>query len=281
MAADRSRRKPTQIPSGLRSVRGYLQLQKFLRELAAVLLPRGVTPRSVTDLVRIAFVQAAAERSRLRNGRVNYSRVAAQTGLSRAEIKHLLRADLSSLVWVDSDHAPVERVISGWRLDREFTTKRGIPKLLSVEGPSRSFKLLVKKYGGDIPYRAILEELKQAQAVTIKRGIIRLNYGKGFRKRGDLAFLAEVMPTFLDGLRIASADRKRRSGSPSIQRVRFPVNTELDLPIVRDRCVSSATSMLEGLKHSLSTHVTRPRKERNSAYSFTITVMLAEQRTDK
>jgi hypothetical protein len=153
--------------------------------------------------------------------------------------------------------------------------------VLTVEGPGRSFKLLVKKYGGDIPHRAILEELKQAQAVTIRRGIIRLNYGKELRKRGDLAFLAEVMPALLDGLRIVSAQRKRSSGPPSIQRVQFPVSTELDLPIVRNRCVSSATSMLEGLKHSLRTRVTRPRIKSHSGHSFTITVMLAEHRTNK
>jgi hypothetical protein len=279
MAPDRRRTRPNQIASLPRTIRGYAQLQDFLRGFAAVLLPRGVTPRSVTDLVRIAFVQAAAERSRLRNGRVNYSRVAAQTGLSRADIKHLLRGDPSSATY--SEHAPVEKVIGGWRSDKDFTTRRGIPKALNIEGRIGSFKLLVKKYGGDIPYRAVLEELKQAEAVTIRRGVVRLNYGKRFRERGDLAFLARVMPILLDGLRVASNERKRSSDPPSIQRVQIPIHTELDLPIVRNRCASSAASMLEGLKHSLGTRVTRPKRSRSSAYAFTITVMLAERRTSK
>jgi len=258
--------------------RGYLQLREFVRELAALLLPRGVTPKLIGDLVRIAFVQAAADRSKLMNGRVNYSRVAAQTGLSRADVKRLLRPDISNSPLAMFAEAPVEKVIRGWCLDRDFVTTDRLPKPLRLDGKAASFKALAKRYGGDIPPRAILEELKSAQAVTIQHGFVRLTLSRQFRKRGDLAFLEPAMEALLDGLRTVSADRRRKTPTPSIQRILLPAETEVDLTIIRDRCASSARSMLEGLGHSLCARLTRPRKKVGAAYSFTVTVMLTERR---
>src|SRR5947209_3539605 len=83
-----------------------LALLQLLQEFAATLLTRGMTPRLFGELTRWAFVRAAAERSRMRNGRVNHSRVAAQTGLSRADVKRLLRPPNDP---VEND-SPVERV---------------------------------------------------------------------------------------------------------------------------------------------------------------------------
>jgi len=267
-----------------RFTRGYQQLQEFVEQLAALLLPRGVTPRRFGEVVRTAFVQAAANRARLLNGRVNYSRVAAQTGLSRADVKRLLQADSSGLfnrATSRSDQTPVERVISGWRQDSEFTTRHGTPRTLSISGPSGSFRLLVKKHGGDVPHRAVLEELKRARVVTIKRGVISLNNGRRFHRSGDLSFLGVVMPALMDGLRIASGTTRRGTLAPHIQRVHFPVASELDLAIVRDRCSSSVRAMLEGLGHSLGVRVTRSTRAKRSAFSFTVTVILAEHRLDK
>jgi hypothetical protein len=84
----------------------------------------------------------------------------------------------------------------------------------------------------------------------------------------------------VDGIRIASS--KARSGADSsIHRLSLPVETEVDLAIVRDRCASSAKAMLEGLGHSLGAQVTVPKRRGKSAYSFTVTVLLAENRAKK
>src|SRR5258707_10129732 len=141
------------------SVRGASVLQELLTELAFVLLPRGMTPKRFSELARSAFVQAAADMSKLRNGKVNHSRVAAQTGLSRADVKRLLRSNVFDSA--RSDQTPVRRVISGWRTDRKFANRVGRPKRLRISGSSMSFTGLVKKYGGDVPHRAVLDELRR------------------------------------------------------------------------------------------------------------------------
>lgn len=276
MAADRKLRKLSSLKALPRLARGHLQLLVLVNELATVLLPRGVTPKSFAELGRIAFVRAAADRARLINGRVNYSRVAAQTGLTRADVRRLLHRNNDSRI--TTNRTPVEKVIGGWRLDRDFTTKQGRPRPLSMDGPTPSFQSLAKKYGGDIPHRAILEELKDARAITIRQGSIKLNRGRYLPRRGTPPIPEPVMLSLLDGLKIASVDAKRRPPTPSIQRIELPVDTEIDLAIVRERCATIAGTMLEGLAHTLGRRVTRPNRKKNSGYTFTVTVMLAEHR---
>lgn len=237
-----------------------------------------MTPKGFNELARYAFVRAATEMSRLRNGRINYSRVAAQTGLSRAEVKRLLANE--AVDPLRSEHAPTERVINGWRTDRLFADRPGRPRRLRITGSRTSFAGLVKKYGGDVTHRAILDELRRIGAVKDNGETVWLQASPSFHKRHSFAFLSPVLPILVDGIRIAS----KRDGAPSasaVQRLTLPVESEVDLAIVRERCSSSSRSMLDGLGESLGTSVTVPRTRRNPEYSFTITVLLVENRATK
>jgi hypothetical protein len=242
-----------------------------------VLLPRGMTPRRFGELARFAFVQAATERSRLQNGRVNFSRVAAQTGLSRADVKRLLKsgdADFRRIA-----RAPIERVVDAWRTDQLYAYKRGHPRSLKITGSGGSFAGLVRKYGGDVPHRAVLEELRRVHAVADNGERVWLKTSSPLlRRRHNFAFLSPVLPVLVDGIRIASR-RASSSQSSSIHRLTLPVESEVDLAIVRERCRSSTKSMLDGLGESLGTSVTTPRRRRHSEYSFTVTILLVENRT--
>jgi hypothetical protein len=273
--ASRSRRSDLiQIALGpnSRTTRGTAALQDLLTELAVVLLPRGMTPKRFGQLARSAFVQAAAGISKLQNGRVNYSRVAAQTGLTRADVTRLLRHKV-----VDAEargQTAVERVIGGWRADREFVIKPGVPKHLPITGRRGSFVHLVKKYGGDLPHRAVLHELRRIGAVREIDGKVEPRRSLHLRQRNNFAFLSPVLPALADLLSISC--KKATSKAPPIQRLIIPVETEIDLAIVRERSASSAQSMLDGLAHSLGTQVTVPKSRRAPRYSFTVTIVLAE-----
>jgi hypothetical protein len=268
-------RRERREESNLASVRGASVLQRLLTELAFVLLPRGMTPKRFGELARSAFVQVAANASKRQNGRVNHSRVAAQTGLSRSDVKRLLsRSVIDS---VRADQTPVARVITGWRTDRKFADSDGKPRRLRISGSSISFTSLVKKYGGDIPHRAVLDEMLRIRAVIEENDTVQLQPSLRFEQRQDIGFLSPVLPALVDGIRIASS--KRTAGaSSSIYRLSFPVEGEIDLAIVRERCASSVRAMLDGLGQSLGAQVTLPKRTRSSAYSFTVTVLLAENR---
>jgi hypothetical protein len=274
MTADQARRRTgrTRLPT---SIKGAAALQDLIKELALVLLPRGMTPKRFGELARSAFVHAAADLSRLRNGKVNHSRVAAQTGLSRADVKRLLKPNGFEANF--RGQSALERVINGWRTDSAFATRAANPKRLVVGGTRASFTHLVRKYGGDIPHRAVLAELIRIGAVRESDGYVVLQRSEHVRRRYDFAFLAPVLPALLDGLRIASAT-PRSEASSSVHRLAIPAETELDLSIIRDRCTSSAQSMLEGLADSLGKQVTVPRTGRRTPYSFAVTILLAENK---
>ena len=278
MATDQLPPKQKVERPGRQPMRGAAGLQSLLTELASALLPRGMTPKRFSELARSAFVQAAADLSRLRNGRVNHSRVAAQTGLTRADVKRLLWQGPSDAARRDT--TAIENVIEGWRADRAFLTRPGRPRRLRISGSKVSFAHLVRKYGGDVPHRAVLDELRRIGAVTDAKGGVQLQAAPHLSHRHNYGFLSPVLPALIDGLRIAS--RKSASDtSSSIYRLSLAADTEVDLAIVRDRCTSSAQSMLDGLANSLGSQVTVPRRRPSAAYSFAVTILLAESREKK
>ena len=254
--------------------RGTFSLQELLRELAFVLLGRGMTPKSFGELSRSAFVQAAADHSKLRNGRVNHSRVAAQTGLTRADVKRLLSRGRHGVPFA-ARQSPLERVIGGWRSDRRFTNGAGNPRALRISGSEPSFILLARKYAGDVPYRAVLDELLRIRAVDVHGESVQLRKSSQLRRWPDYGFLAAIVPALIDGIRVAS-ERERTEGGASMQRLVIPVGSELDLPLVRERCKSNAKAMLDGLSHSLGTKVNKRRAKLRP--SFAVTVFLSENR---
>ena len=114
------------------------------------------------------FVKAAASRSRMKNGRVNQSRVAAMTGCTRTEVRRLIRPAQKYVAVKEAYGA--RRALVGWNCDQEFTTKTGRPKKLRLRGGYGTFSSLARKYSADIPPRATLDELKRINAVKLTSG---------------------------------------------------------------------------------------------------------------
>jgi hypothetical protein len=144
-------------------------VQCLLLEIAGPLLRAGFTPKRFGQLATLAFVRAASEGAVLLNGRVNQSRVAVSTGLSRREVRELL----SNVPRATRRMQPRStRVMLGWMSDQEFLTKLRKPKVLPLHGSNSSFALLVKKHGGDVPTVAVLTELRRLGAVSeTKQGV--------------------------------------------------------------------------------------------------------------
>ena len=257
------------------AARGNTELRELLCELALALVPRGMTPKLFGELSRHAFVHAAARISQQANGRINHSRVAALTGLSRADVKRiLLNGDAMSPIG-RSEQMPIERVLHAWRVDRRFSDNRGNPKRLRVSGTSASFAVLAKLYAGDVPHRAILDELRRIGAVRREGKVVVLAKARVLRHRRRVASLSSVIPALIDGIRLAAACETSRE-PPSIYRLTIPVPSDLKLAIVRERCLSTVATMLNGLEESLGGQIIRARSRRAQQHSFVLTVLLAE-----
>ena len=57
------------------------------------------------------------------------------------------------------------RVVSGWVRDSRFLDSNGQPAVLPVEGNGVSFNELVRHFSGDMPVRAVLDELDRVGVI--------------------------------------------------------------------------------------------------------------------
>lgn len=132
------------------------ELVEFLTELAVRLIGEGVAVAQFTDAVQSAYVRAALRNARMRNSRVNQSAVAAITGLSRYQVRELLRDEAKNTL---PQLSRVERILVAWRSDPEYLDGEGRPLELPIGGRKNSFDSLVRRYGGDVSSPALLAEL--------------------------------------------------------------------------------------------------------------------------
>ncbi|MEY4375975.1 MAG: hypothetical protein RJB26_525 [Pseudomonadota bacterium] len=135
-----------------------------LQPLANLLLDHGLGVPELYGALKWAFVQEAARRQSARNQPLNASRIAAVTGLTRHEVARLLKARLAPEAPRARQRQRSNRVLLGWHTDATFLTREGKPRALPYEGEV-SFSALSRQYSGDIPPRAMLDELLALGAV--------------------------------------------------------------------------------------------------------------------
>jgi Family of unknown function (DUF6502) len=190
---------------------------RLLEPLARLLLDARVGIGEFTALARLAYVKAAVrEGHESRAGRVNVSRIAANTGLTRVEVAALLAEQRGGPRRKQRGRVRAERVLQGWWSDPEFLDHSGAPARLRRKGARRSFVGLVKRHSGDAHNAApILEELLRSQAVrehadgtleAISRTCVNVGWDEsGIEALGEE--LAEHIETLLFNLR--NPDRPR------------------------------------------------------------------------
>jgi hypothetical protein len=252
-------------------------LQELLCALALLLVPSGVTPKHFAELAKYAFVDAAGRLSRFRNGRLNRSRIAVITGLNRAEVKRLLaqgRVTNSSGI---SRGSRAARVVSGWMSDRRYLDRSGRPKTLPISGHKTSFATLVREYGGDVPHRAVLDELKRTRAVRQSKTRLRLSTGSSSFNSKLSPRLAQMLPLLMDGVHVAAVSHEQRSELP-LYRLTLTAKNSVDLAILRDRIVGGVSSMLAGLEGSLRNEA---RTRQRPTHTITVSTLIRERRPTK
>jgi hypothetical protein len=141
---------------------------KLLRPLARILLRNGVSFSTFSDLAKWIYVDVAAKEFGIQGRKQSTSRVSVITGLSRREVmrvRQLPRPDESAST---EQHNRAARVIAAWRREPDFLDAKDRPALLSMEGSGATFSELVKRFSGNVPPRAILDELLHVRAVELR-----------------------------------------------------------------------------------------------------------------
>ena len=146
-------------------------LSLMFKPLVRLLIAQGVTHAEFSDTAKEVYVETALRYFET-DGKVNKSRVAILTGLTRKEVKNVIDRALTSSQ-KDKHHSRPARVLTGWYSDPQFQGPYGIPLELPYESSAEdtpSFVELVRRYSGDMAPRQMLNQLVEAGSVVDVEG---------------------------------------------------------------------------------------------------------------
>lgn len=151
---------------------------RVLSPLVRLLLRHGVSHAEFANWAKQSYVIEAGEHFGIDDKSPTVSRIAIVTGINRKEVKRIreLPSEVDTGV---SKHNRAVRVVTGWLQDQDFQNSRGRPKVLDYGDPQDSFNQLVKRHGGDVPARAMLDELERVGTVKHAKGKVTLLH-KGY-----------------------------------------------------------------------------------------------------
>ncbi|HEV2332088.1 MAG TPA: DUF6502 family protein [Gammaproteobacteria bacterium] len=195
-----------------------LIMVRILRPVARIALRHGMSNIEFEEISRWVFVDTALHDPVFSlSGRSKQfkSRAAILTGLSRKEVMRLSRQPQPGEQGEVLCRNRAARVLAGW-MSPPYADSRGRPRVLQVKDGADSFMHLVKSCGGDVPYRAILDELLESGAVERVNGkAIRIRPGARAYPRSSpeaLQKAGEGMDSLLAGVERHLHPESRRRG---------------------------------------------------------------------
>lgn len=150
----------------------------ILRPLVRLLIAHGITFPAFSRLAREVYIEVGTKHFALPFKKQTDSRVALVTGVTRKEIGQIRRGQV--LPMGDAahfDYGVATRVIGRWVTEKRYCDASGAPRRLAYEadGDTATFVTLVDEVGGDIPPRAVLDELIRVGSVALSpNGDVRL-----------------------------------------------------------------------------------------------------------
>lgn len=215
-----------------------LLVLRVLRPLARILLRHGMSCLEFEEISRWVFVDVSLRDSEFalpNRNRPFKSRAAILTGLSRKEVMRLAQMPPPEERAAIPSRNRAVRVIAGWMTHNDFVDDDGQPRELAVSKGQRSFADLVRLYSGDVPHRAILDELMQNGLVEKLPGDkLRLSVDSGDHQQLDEELQQAGLS--LGGL-LDTLERNQHTdgGEPLPQQCLIPVSVPGNvLPDVRD-----------------------------------------------
>lgn len=142
-------------------------LALMFKPLVRLLIAQGVTHAEFAETAKEVYVETALRHFET-DGRVNKSRVAILTGLTRKEVKNVIDRALSSTE-KEKNHSRPSRVLTGWYSDPVFQGPYGLPLELPYDTGDEEvpcFVDLVRRYSGDMAPRQMLNQLLESGSVV-------------------------------------------------------------------------------------------------------------------
>jgi len=226
---------------------------RVLSPLVKLLLRHGVSHAEFSNWAKQAYVNSASTHFGIDGKTPTISRIAIVTGINRKEVKRIreLPADVDTGV---AKHNRAVRVITGWLQDQEFQTTRGKPRVLSYGDANDSFNKLVKRFGGDVPARALLDELVRVGTVKHEKGKVELVH-KGYVPHQSESAMLDIFATSAGDLLETLDYNLSGETEPRLQMsVAYDNVTDTGLAEFRKLSADQAMKLLRELDKSLRIH---------------------------
>lgn len=229
---------------------------RLLRPLVRMLLRYGVSHRTFSELAKWVYVDIAASEFRLESRKQSTSRVAVVTGLTRKEVARLRTLQQPDERLHSEHYNRAARIIGAWLREPVFQDGTGSPAVLPLHGDTSSFKALAQRYSGDMPMRALLDELLRVGTVQLnEEGRVQL-LSKAYVPHGDTVEKLNILGTDV-ALLLATIDYNLvdAADGPRYQRkVAYDNLPDAALPGFRALAADEAQALLEKLNLWLSEH---------------------------
>jgi Family of unknown function (DUF6502) len=232
----------------------YAAIARILRPLIHILIRNGISYVTFADLAKWLFVDVAKREFAIEARKQTISRVSVITGLNRKEVKRVSELPVPDDQASSERYNRAARVIAGWRRDKRYRNDKSKPADLPVTGKGTTFQNLVKNYSGDMPFRAVLDELiRVGAAVITEDGRVHLT-AQAYLPTGDESMKIHILGK--DAAHLISSIRhnlKPDERGPFYQRKVMYDNLPDDvLPAFRKLSAESAQKLLEKLDSWLS-----------------------------
>ena len=233
--------------SGIQTALGSA-VTRLLRPVVRLLLRHAVPFSAFEAIAKRVYVDVAMKEFSLAGRKPSVSRASILTGLTRKDVTHLLITPL-----IDAEHDGAQynravRVLSAWARDPALRGADDQPLALEIDGDP-GFASLVRRYSGDMPVRAVLDELERVGAVR-QRGDGRIELvQRAFVPQHSVIHKLGILGTDVAEL-AETIDHNIQHGAtePRYQRKVMHVGIPVDaLPAFREMSAEQAQALLDRL----------------------------------
>jgi hypothetical protein len=232
-------------------------LSLVLRPLFKVLLRHAVSFGEFEEIAKRVYLRVAMEDFGIPGKKASISRASILSGMTRKEVQRLLSHPIETSFDNTDRYNRAARVVTGWLRDPDFVNARGAPRVLDSDG-ELGFAALVRRHSGDMPARAVLDEL--VRVGTVKRrddGRLELVTRAYVPQRSPVAKIGILGTDVADLIETIDHNLQFGEDNPRYQRKvmyhSIPVEA---LPAFRKLSAAQSQTLLEKLDRWLAEHDT-------------------------
>jgi hypothetical protein len=252
----------------------------LLRPLVRILLNHGVPFSTFAEIARWAYVEVADKEFGIAGRKQSDSRISIITGLTRKDVARIKNVEKPEDRASALSYNRAARVVSAWARDYPMEgTVSGVAPL-PLEG-RRSVSELVRRHSGDMPVRAVVDELLRVGAIRLRdTGEAELLHRHYLPPQGERRKLVYLGDDVADLIATIGHNLKAKPAETMFQRKVFYDNVpEEHLPAVRSAARKRGEAAIDALVTEIASHDrdANPKAEGTNRYRTMVGIYYHEE----